>query len=552
MLLFFATCSLSVFLPYSATDRLAFALSKGPELTWGVGNHSTVVILAAPHRDSVLINALGQAQPLFPDAHMMYGTDTDVIEWLNGTQAFAPFLVFVEHGTTQFVIGQILDETTMLTVIDLHITHKRVPVSTQEEMVGSFSLAPITLLTTESQFRSCVSIAEAAGEHIGPVNVITLVSNLARGIQLEDGACAIFRKHDQVLEAFDCTFDTFQKLSRPSHSLADRYFQRWNETLVVFRTRSEQTPEFGETFWKIGENFRELRFIIIKSGSEEEKAVSDFLGQLFGISHSNVAIINFNGGYYWDLSGFFTFSMLDVSPFNHVEFGNQLVQALFSLRAGSLTKLWRSEADPEPVNDSIIQKVTTRTYDQYINEPDKDVLMLFISPESYKSSDLLSRLRSISEDLVKKNVTTYKFGYLDVVKNRREKEWPVPEACAIIWPASNKSDPKILPVSSTGALSWFVRKYSSFPIDMEEKVPEDYDVTCESCVINFTDPDQLEVAERVKAELLADILIARPPPTPTPTPDPDDFEGSILSQRRVEEDEVGEEETEYGEDEEDL
>ena len=141
------------------------------------------------------------------------------------------------------------------------------------------------------------------------------------------------------------------------------------------------------------------------------------------------------------------------------------------IESGKRKKSYISEPIPRK-STTYIKKVVGKTYEEFILDPNHDVIMLYKRSNCSYCQDFLGIFEDFAIECEEKNLTELSFGMIDITKNSAEYPYPffVTLPQVEIFPAKNKSNYQMLRGGrSKDALAQLVKRYSSLIVETKEK-----------------------------------------------------------------------------------
>lgn len=474
-LCFFATFAAAKFINYKISDRLFIETVNQTGIEKIVNEHSTVVALAADAEDSHLINSYVHLEPLYPDAHFAVVHTKDMDKFLDGKCPSYPFISIIRDKTVEITFGPIRDDNTMMYLIDLWLTKQRKVLSDQTALVAAFGGAPRTLIMREKDFQKGLDIAKITSITIGPANVVLVDESLAKIIGMKQSDCGLYRRDDAFLTVVrGCNAESYKRIVRPDFGPADRLTKKSKELVVAFRTnrgsRNPESPVFS-ILGQLGGHFKDMKFVI--ADKEFAKTVKDFTKEDdWDATETNVAVMDFKNGWYYNTSSVFTPSMKN-ETFDPQLWGNNLASFLYQVKNHAIPKSYISEK-PASKSDDLMQKAVGKDIKKRLEEADTDVFVLYLKPKCPPCSKLFSKVKGLVDKLEDLNYTDARILIYDVESNQHAGGNAVNGDQAptlFMYPVNDKKNPKVCPYASDDVVTWFAAKYAAKPHNLTYTLP---------------------------------------------------------------------------------
>jgi hypothetical protein len=508
---FFLVLSHSAFISFSKTKTLTLKPLNASDLSAIIANTSSLVILAGTADDKEVVPAFIRAQHLFPEFEFVVAPPSAVKANLNRSRPKPPYLALFQRQKPFVVVGPIDGEETLVTMLDLYITRTRPTLVNFAEMVQALGAAPRTISGPSSIFNSLLEISRMGSTSVGPTDVLSLSPELAGQLGLGEKNCSIYRRDDEGFDQFPCNLRGFSISAIPTFSRRIGGLKKSRQHVVALYTRPpEAAKSAAEVLWELGTVFRDFRFVFLSDA--EKSTLTQFL-PTFGDNVTDVAIVNFTGGYAFNLSHFFTSEMRLSSPFDAKLWGNKVLTVCQSIRANTIPKIYRSEAVPRPMRGNL-QRIVGETWKSVVFNETRDVLVLMLKQKCVPCTRLFEHFRRLASSVEKTANSSYVFAFIDVKGNQIEGGFPVSVAPALaLYPMGNKSDVKLLPYESFATLAWFARRYATQPHAVEADWPTEEEIArAEGRVAELSKtvgPRMAKVLEGELADLKEDVARAR-------------------------------------------
>lgn len=500
---------LAVFVPWSVTDTFGLHMPKPDHIERALGKHKTIVVLTLKRKDAALAAAFMEMKRLFPEAHLMFVPHEFLPEHMNMTTTKSPCLMFFHNKKMEASIGPIWDDITMATMIDLYLTKKRPILNDKVDLVGALGGAPKTILVLEEDFNKALTYITETGTTHGPANVVTCSQALFTELGLNKGDCALFRKEDDTLEPLaPCSIESYKNMSVPKYYKTGQTALKSKGLVAALMTDGADRDEgVASILPQLKGFFPEMDFVIADDVIKNKIDVID--GNNWSHWNSNVAVVNFRERYSYNLTKYFPDSMKQ-AKFDPLAWGNTLAEALLAITQNNVTKVYMSEAT-FPESSWMVQSVSGKDYQAYLNDTEHDLLILFIQEKSRESSKLVKTCSSIARELERTNQTNCKFLIVDIAKNSIPGGFPIKaKGLPLVGfvPKDNKRLMLHLPPAGEHVLKWFMKRYSATPHTLNFTLPGLRSVTklAEKADImsKYMDPISVLSMKKVLSDLRAD------------------------------------------------
>ncbi|EAX82844.1 protein disulfide isomerase, putative [Trichomonas vaginalis G3] len=206
-----------------------------------------------------------------------------------------------------------------------------------------------------------------------------------------------------------------------------------DKTFVAISS-NRYSPEMKETLYEIGLLYEE--FVVGYLGPRFTNYAEQTLHYRLQRG-KNIVIFNWKQNYYYETSNYFTKDFL-AKQFNSTEYISRFKEILEDIRNEKLKPVFASEPIPE-INNTL-QKIVGKTYKNFINDEEKDVIVLYTREGCEHCANFFPVFQNFASEC--SNEDFLKFGYIDITKNSCEGGFPFMEGVphVRIFPMRNKRD----------------------------------------------------------------------------------------------------------------
>lgn len=319
-------------------------------------------------------------------------------------------------------------------------------------------------------------------------DIVLVDKNALKELDLDDDRLALFRREDNMI----VSFSNFSVASIPYYSVIN-YYSVHDEIRPIFAIASS-TSDFDQKYkdllYELSDKYADFVFGFIN------KDYYAYINTTVGVNINNLLhgtkelecialVFNSYKRYTYNISDVFTEAFLS-EPFEQQKWLEASKSALNSIRKNKRVKQYISDPIPEinQTNQEInIKTVVGLTFDEFVNQKDKDVIVLFAVLDSYSGSSINKTFhlfynitKHAPSNETDKNFCDEKlsFGIVDVSRNSGDFPYFPGVPIIFMYPAKNKSHP----IQFRGAPSyenflWFLKRYGSFevPIQSQEGPP---------------------------------------------------------------------------------
>jgi hypothetical protein len=396
--------------------------------------------------------------------------------FLNRTRPRTPYLAIFQRHKPYAAVGPVDDGNHLPHLIDLFTVRPRPVVAAYADLLGALSGAPRTIITPEKSFEKVLDIVRITGPTVGPTNIVVVSPALAAELELQPGQCKVFRMDDTMVEDFQTSATQFAQHAQPLFVKSVRRLGKFKGNVIVLHTKDRATmSDVNDILGQLSTHFKDFKFAFITES--ETQIIANFTHLPFGEFVTDVAVVNFAGGYFYDVSSLFAVEGKMNETFDASTWGHAIVALCYELRTKNISKIYRSEPIPSGLLGAL-QPVVGLNYNQTVSDETRDVLVLFVKPRCPECSRLFSVYRRFAEAIRETGETSLLFGYVDTSENQIEGGFPVSVIPSIVlYPKRNKTDVKVLLSEPYRVLAWFTRTYTSDGSPITADLPTQADLT---------------------------------------------------------------------------
>ncbi|KAH0790648.1 protein disulfide isomerase [Histomonas meleagridis] len=256
---------------------------------------------------------------------------------------------------------------------------------------------PLTIFSKETNYNECLSLLLSHTYELEQFEIINISESLFKELELTDHKFGVYRADDNIIESFD-DFNSFQKAMIPKYKqLQPRDIIASNSTFAVILDY-DYNEEYKQLLYELSHQFTEFKFGFI----------SESLFQYYSICTNQKVdppsfwVFNYKEGYYYEYQK-----------------GTPFKQYLSDVREGKLQKQYISESEDQEENNEIIHKLVGKSYAEFVNDPEHDVVVLYGNPAFIPNE--IEDFKNIAEQLKE---TSIKFAYINIDLNTSPKPFP--------------------------------------------------------------------------------------------------------------------------------
>lgn len=308
-------------------------------------------------------------------------------------------------------------------------------------IIGDLNFA--ILAPTQEKFELSLKLHENVSSSFGEVDVIKISPELLIELGFDSKSTVLFRKEDSCIvplktgsKNFNDDVHSFYDASKPVYKLYQGADFINEDFQMFFLTSPKLTDEMRDFLYEIALVYLQYNFGWLKSeylpiGQHmTQNTFENKLGMHFG----NVA-----RRWYVDLEDIFTYEFIR-QPFDKKKWTQRTEKAIQVIENGR-KRIYVSEPIPQSTPGSLIKKIVGLSYKDFINDPDHDILMLYITSNNTLWRDFKPSYINFVKEFNRTGKTFLKFGWIYLDRNSSEEPFPyIPSIPHLeLFPAKNKS-----------------------------------------------------------------------------------------------------------------
>ena len=449
-------------------------------------NGNTYVFALAPnlnHRFMVEIwRTFNQVAFAYKDKALFYIFDDQTAISLSrdedGSIIRIPAIFIFKNGEK---VGCLPCETSEpLLLLSFHSLLSNDIISDVDTLFSSIGNTKLAILTPPNLFQSSVSlylnlslyllktlwIESYKPKQIQDVMIVQVSPEVLSSLNYSISSLSLFRNIDKTIISFESTLSDFLDSTRPYFSIFDHSLDPGEYTLFAL-TADNFTDEMKDFLYDIGKS--QPNFTVGYLPNAGLGIGEDIFGKRFepglGI-HVFSPFLRFQ----YITHDVFTPEFLQ-KPFNSTEWKQKCEKFFSMIESGKRKKSYISEPIPRK-SSTYIKKVVGKTYEEFVTDPNHDIIMLYKRTNCSYCQDFLGVYEDFAVECEEKNLTEVLFGMIDVTKNSAEMPYPFFASLphVEIFPAHNKSNHQMLRGGkSKDAMARMLKRYSSLIKETKEK-----------------------------------------------------------------------------------
>lgn len=427
---------LSVFIPYFQ-DNESFNYTFGKdELEDYIRSRSKVVCLGinSKHRAVKIIPNTYKAlyQAYSEECDFVYITEEYANEISQSLKIDLPVILLYENGRRIATFEYPPQDNAFIRIVQIFLDI-HTEIDSFDHFTDVIGSSKYTIITTNDYYDEAKIIHYNLSITLGMIDIILVERQLLDDMRI-NYPMALYRNEDSKLIGLYGEINEFMNASIPiccKLELADILVEE--KTLVVISS-NRYSDEMKEILYKVGKMHPSFVFGFL--GPRLAAYAEQTLNQRFNRG-KNVAIFNWKENFYYNTSTYFTKEYLS-RPINSSSFIDKFNSLLNDIEMNILKPMYASESIPE--TNTTIQKLVGKTYKYYINDREKDVVVLYERADCEHCAEFLPIFANFAKEC--ENEKFIKFGYIDVTKNSFEGRYPFMDGVphVRIFPMRNKTD----------------------------------------------------------------------------------------------------------------
>ncbi|EAX93936.1 hypothetical protein TVAG_307150 [Trichomonas vaginalis G3] len=354
---------------------------------------------------------LADAIRLFPDLVFIQLDVKDaegIIEQLNIT---APHLLFYNKGDLWSHCIFPASETALLYLLNLFEEGERLPVSSTTEFLKALGTSHYTLLYPKDEKNKSTHAHRFATTVIGFIDLLPFTKELADEMGLNYSQMYLFRLEDVALIPVEDNITEIIEATIPDYSRISPEMLTSDLSLVVGAVVNRVTPSVVDYLERVSEaKIEGVKVGFFDRALHEVVNISN--GQTISEFPTVVTFQSIVREYY------------EVPEEINTELRNGNTKNAAELTINFLNNLPEAKKPTEAVpteQTGLIKKLVGSTHDKFVATEGKDVMVLYISPDSIQTRDYMRIFREAAEIIVEKgHGDKFEFGIINTTLNAAE------------------------------------------------------------------------------------------------------------------------------------
>jgi hypothetical protein len=332
------------------------------------------------------------------------------------------------------------------------------PVFSVGELFPRLGRLPLSYLVNDTEASESIWTLAEIAPYLQPCNVLLVRGSVFKDLGFEKEECLLYRHTDRTLVAvrpkladiYNASFPWGGKLSAEDFDHA---------RLIGGYTDEKYDPVRHALLYELGKQLPDIRVGVL------ERADFDNIGRLVppvGVV-PDFLIMEYYKGAYFPFDGM---KGLDISDERWLKRALEYGQGVVNR---SIEEKFVSEIASKVSNRGSVTRVTGETYREFVEDPERDVVMLFYAAFDSGNVDTAA-LEAAAKAMLDEGIETVKFGFINAFRNACRCRMPTmawnPQLN--LFRADNKTQPvPYLGSMNRGAILRFLKEYAAKPINAE-------------------------------------------------------------------------------------
>ena len=402
-----------------------------------------------------------------------------------------------------FVKGMLLanyiyptDDNSFLELCKLIVKPPKTPINNLPELYSSIGSGPYTILAPHKKFELAKILQYRIGNQLGIVDVLSVEKQVLLALGIGADSLALVRKEDMNVVPIEFSVDDVFDASNPVYRNLMASDITEEEPIVFALLCEDFGLEEQDFLFEVGQRFPDY---VIGYGNDISDYIQKFNFLPNGDDLHEIIVFNLPKGIYYNVSTYF--GKFKGMPFNTENWVNMATRMLNDINEGKLKPSYLTEEIPDPSeNDPYVQKVVGKNYEEFVMDPEHDVIMLYKRENCPHCVKFFPQFSSFAKECYDAKLDFLKFGFIDISKNSPSISYPymagVPHVH--IFPKNNKTDDNPLRGGRDRfALIRMLQAYASEKIPFEAPLPDKSQIALEMVQLMFQAKEMPE-EEKVK------------------------------------------------------
>lgn len=413
-------------------------------------------------------------------------------------------------------------ESAFFFLLKLFLEPHPAPLTNLTDLYSKIGNSPFTFITPVSKIDSAVSLQYFAAAQMGPIGVVPVVPELMFSLGINSSSMALFRREDMFIVPISMDLNELYEKSYPVYRVLMNSDLKGESTIVFALIAPQLTIEYKDFLFEVG--FRHQDFVVGYLPSSLHPYAEQACMRSFDDESLAVVVFNYENGYHYNIDADFPPEFFK-RPFNLDLWVKAASRIITQVQFGVLEPAFLSEEEIAPDSPNL-QKIVGTTYEKYVMDEQHDVVVLYKRENCPHCVTFFPAFQEFAKEC--ENISTLKFGYIDVTKNSAKKKYPYMPGVPHVhmFPALNKTnDQQLRGGRDRNSLIRMINRYGSYKIPFEAPAPDKSEVAMELFQLLFSAKD-MPLEEQMKAmqymQEVNGILNETSSPTPQKESEPEE------------------------------
>lgn len=415
MFSFLISLGLSIYLPYSDTERIAIQFWDNETINNYSANIPNFALLVVNPNDpdntyGALASFASAGSLVSKDIVIGYTYPSEIQEIMESFEGQLPIVMCISNGQvfTSFELPS--QETYILKQLDSIFYGPMDMLESPEDCNKYLTNLDYTIIARANNIDDAMYLLEISLPQLGTCGIILGSTKMFETIGAADYPFAIFRRDDLVIAPIENSTESLLNASIPYYAIfSDEDFAD-PETIVVGLMNPDmvENQEISDALFEISTKFPEVKVgIITDQQMNYAYRMIDYIPEKFPA----LAIFNFEQGYYYS-TGFL--QNITIGP----EWTEKVVDLLNGILNGTVKKMLLSEDIPQTQENPNFVKVVGKNFDEFISDNEKSSCIMFINGN--KIDGFSDVFEEIANEFNKNGTDKIKFGFFNILTNAAE------------------------------------------------------------------------------------------------------------------------------------
>ena len=402
---------------------------------------------------------------LYPDIIVGLAIGSTIPDIIESVHAQYPFVLCFHYGKLITYFEMPFSEECVIKQLKSVFLPPKQIVESLSELSQFVSESGYTIIARTNTYDDAHKYMLSSLYDLSLCHIIVAKDRVFEQMDMQNASFALFRGDDLVIVPCNNSLESLRMAMRPNYSyLTEEDFAN-TETLTcaIIYPNMNLDEEFHDTLFQLSTEFPQYRWGI----SDEDTLIYTANAFDYKVEEfPDFGVFNYELGFYYPTKSMFSGHQINAT------WGEKVRDFLHKVQDGSIKKQYLSEQAPEVQEDPLFTKIVGSTFESFVNDPEKDSIVMFITGEKAKGkSDVL---QNIAHELNEKGITSIKFGYINFLMNAGEFFPQILQATHIQYYRhnSNETYPMLQTINENG-IKRFLKENVGLDIDVMDPNPDD-------------------------------------------------------------------------------